>query len=123
VLNLRSTPSLPAFPAHLVTIDPEVVSGTPVFAGTRVPVKALFDWLETETLDEFLENFPSVRREQAEEVMEAHRCHTDNKWAHRLAGSWNDLPETAEEMIALMENSRTLDREVEMLSKTPPIDP
>jgi uncharacterized protein (DUF433 family) len=67
--NLRNTPALSAFPAHLVTIDPEVVSGTPVFAGTRVPVKSLFDWLETETLDEFLENFPSVRREQAVAVL------------------------------------------------------
>lgn len=57
------------FPAHLVTIDPEVVSGTPVFAGTRVPVKSLFDWLETETLDEFLENFPSVQRAQAVAVL------------------------------------------------------
>jgi uncharacterized protein (DUF433 family) len=57
------------FPAHLVTIDPEIVSGTPVFAGTRVPVNSLFDWLETETLDEFLENFPSVRKEQALAVL------------------------------------------------------
>ncbi len=47
----------------LITIDPEIVSGTPVFTGTRVPVKSLFDWLETETSDEFLENFPSVSRE------------------------------------------------------------
>jgi uncharacterized protein (DUF433 family) len=57
------------FPAHLVTIDPEIVSGTPVFAGTRVPVNSLFDWLETETLDEFLENFPSVQKEQALAVL------------------------------------------------------
>lgn len=49
----------------LITIDPEIVSGTPVFTGTRVPIKSLFDWLETETLDEFLENFPSVSRAQA----------------------------------------------------------
>ncbi|MDX1942265.1 MAG: DUF433 domain-containing protein [Saprospiraceae bacterium] len=53
----------------LITIDPEIVSGTPVFTGTRVPVKSLFDWLETETLDEFLENFPSVSREQALAVL------------------------------------------------------
>lgn len=49
--------------------DPEIMSGTPVFRGTRVPVRSLFDWLETETLDEFLENFPSVSREQAREVL------------------------------------------------------
>lgn len=53
----------------LITIDPEIMSGTPVFTGTRVPVKSLFDWLETETLDEFLENFPSVSREQALAVL------------------------------------------------------
>lgn len=52
-----------------ITVDPEVLSGTPVFKGTRVPVQSLFDWLETETLDEFLENFPSVSREQALEVL------------------------------------------------------
>ena len=49
--------------------DPEIMSGTPVFRGTRVPVRSLFDWLEKETLDEFLDNFPSVSREQAEEVL------------------------------------------------------
>lgn len=52
-----------------ITIDKEILGGTPVFTGTRVPVKSLFDWLETETLDEFLENFPSVKREQAVEVL------------------------------------------------------
>lgn len=51
--------------AKLINIDPEIMSGTPVFDGTRVPVNSLFDWLETETLDEFLQNFPSVSREQA----------------------------------------------------------
>lgn len=52
-----------------INIDPEIMSGTPVFDGTRVPVQSLFDWLETETLDEFLENFPTVSREQALEVL------------------------------------------------------
>jgi uncharacterized protein (DUF433 family) len=46
--------------------DPEILSGVPVFVGTRVPVQSLFDYLEGgETLDEFLDQFPSVRREQA----------------------------------------------------------
>ncbi len=49
----------------LVNIDPEIMSGTPVFNGTRVAVHSLFEWLETETLSEFLENFPSVSRAQA----------------------------------------------------------
>ena len=44
----------------------EILGGTPVFVGTRVPVQSLFDYLEGgETLDEFLHQFPSVKREQA----------------------------------------------------------
>lgn len=49
----------------IINIDKEILSGTPVFNGTRVPVSSLFDWLETETLAEFLENFPSVKKTQA----------------------------------------------------------
>jgi uncharacterized protein (DUF433 family) len=50
----------------IVHSDPEVMGGTPVFFGTRVPVETLFDWLEHGyTLDYYLENFPSVKREQA----------------------------------------------------------
>lgn len=46
--------------------DPEVLGGKPVFAGTRVPVRSLFDYLEGgESLDEFLRQFPSVKRDQA----------------------------------------------------------
>ncbi|MEJ7682063.1 MAG: DUF433 domain-containing protein [Segetibacter sp.] len=45
-----------------INIDTEIMGGTPVFNGTRVPVESLFQWLETETLEEFLENFPSVKR-------------------------------------------------------------
>jgi uncharacterized protein (DUF433 family) len=46
--------------------DPDILGGKPVFVGTRVPVKALWDYLEGgDTLDEFLEDFPSVSREQA----------------------------------------------------------
>ena len=53
-----------------VTIDPEIVSGAPVFRGTRVPVDALINNLEAGlTLDEFLENFPTVTREQALDVL------------------------------------------------------
>ena len=50
----------------IIHVDPEILSGTPVFVGTRVPAQALFDYLEGgETLDEFLRQFPSVTREQA----------------------------------------------------------
>lgn len=45
---------------------PQILGGTPVFVGTRVPVQTLFDYLEGgETVDEFLRQFPSVKREQA----------------------------------------------------------
>jgi uncharacterized protein (DUF433 family) len=50
----------------VVRIDPEIMSGTPCFAGTRVPARVLIDYVEGgETLDGFLEGFPSVSREQA----------------------------------------------------------
>jgi uncharacterized protein (DUF433 family) len=53
-------------PNAYVHSHPEIVSGTPVFVGTRVPVRNLLDWLEGgHTLDEFLDNFPSVSREFA----------------------------------------------------------
>ncbi len=55
----------------LITIDPEILGGTPVFRGTRVPVKSLFDYLEDDyALDEFLECFPTVTREMACRVLE-----------------------------------------------------
>lgn len=53
-----------------INIDPEIMGGTPVFNGTRVPAESLFQWLETETLEEFLENFPTVTKEQALKVLE-----------------------------------------------------
>ena len=57
-----------------INIDPETMGGTPVFTGTRVPIQTLFDYFETgETLEEFLENFPTVTKEQAIEVLEMAR--------------------------------------------------
>jgi uncharacterized protein (DUF433 family) len=51
---------------------PDILSGTPVFVGTRVPVRSLFDYLEGgDTLEEFLHQFPSVNREQAIAVLDA----------------------------------------------------
>jgi uncharacterized protein (DUF433 family) len=51
---------------RLITIDKEILSGTPVISGTRVPVKNLFDYLETgESLETFLLDFPSVKKDQA----------------------------------------------------------
>ena len=52
-------------PKPLISTSPDVMGGTPVFAGTRVPVQTLLDYLEGgETIDDFLEGFPTVRREQ-----------------------------------------------------------
>jgi len=49
----------------IVTSSPDILSGTPVFAGTRVPVQSLIDYLEGgETIDDFLEGFPTVKRGQ-----------------------------------------------------------
>ena len=54
-----------------VNIDAETMGGTPVFFGTRVTIQSLFDYIESgETLEEFLENFPTVTKEQAIEVLE-----------------------------------------------------
>src|SRR5438876_11729624 len=59
---------------ELIERDPEKMSGTPVFPGTRVPVKHLFDYLEGgESLAVILDQFPSVRREQAVAVLSASR--------------------------------------------------
>jgi len=61
-------------PKTVVHSDPEVLGGTPVFVGTRVPVQSLFDYLEGgETLDDFLRQFPSVKREQALAALEMAR--------------------------------------------------
>jgi uncharacterized protein (DUF433 family) len=55
----------------LITVDPDILGGTPVFKGTRVSVKSLFEYLERDyTLEEFLECFPSVTRELACKVLE-----------------------------------------------------
>jgi uncharacterized protein (DUF433 family) len=57
---------------QLIERDPEKLGGTPVFYGTRVPVQNLFDCLEGgESVDEFLDQFPTVTREQALAVLEA----------------------------------------------------
>jgi uncharacterized protein (DUF433 family) len=58
--------------AHpIVTSSPDILSGTPVFASTRVPVQALIDYLEGgETIDDFLAGFPTVRREQVVAFLE-----------------------------------------------------
>lgn len=55
-----------------ITSSPEVMSGKPVFAGTRVPVQTLLDYLKAgESIDDFLEGFPTVSREQVVAFLEA----------------------------------------------------
>lgn len=64
-----------------IVVDPEILGGIPVFAGTRVPVKSLFDYLEAgDSLSDFFEAFPDVSREQAIAVLEASK-----------AGLWREI--------------------------------
>lgn len=57
--------------ARVIHSDPDILGGTPVFVGTRVPMKTLLDYLEAgDPLDEFLDHFPIVRREQAIAALE-----------------------------------------------------
>ena len=63
-----------AVPTPLITRSPDRLSGAAVFAGTRVPVQTLIDYLEGgDSLDDFLEDFPSVTREHAVAVLELAR--------------------------------------------------
>ena len=58
----------------VIQSDPDILGGMPVFVGTRVPVQSLFDHLEAgDSIDDFLEGFPSVRRDQVVAVLEASR--------------------------------------------------
>lgn len=61
-------------PDRVVHSDPNIMSGTPVFVGTRVPAQSLFDYLEGgDTLEAFLRQFPTVKREQAIAALEQAR--------------------------------------------------
>lgn len=53
----------------IIQSDPEVLGGTPVFRGTRVPIQALFDYLESSTVEEFLNGYPHITREMVNEVI------------------------------------------------------
>jgi uncharacterized protein (DUF433 family) len=62
---------LMALPWHIIYSDADILGGTPVFVGTRVPVKTLLDYLEAgDSLDVFLDHFPSVSQEQAIAALE-----------------------------------------------------
>ncbi len=56
---------------HIINIDPEILGGTPVFYGTRVPIENLFNYLKTgESIDNFLDDFRGVQREQVIKLLE-----------------------------------------------------
>jgi len=56
---------------EVIQSDPEILGGTPVFSGTRVPIRSLFDHLEGgDSIDDFLEGFPSVQRDQVIALLE-----------------------------------------------------
>ncbi len=56
--------------SKIITISPDIQSGTPVFAGTRVPIKNLFDYLKGgDTIEEFLNDFPSVQKMQVDKLL------------------------------------------------------
>ena len=62
--------------SSVVSQDPEILGGEPVFAGTRVPAKSLFDHLEAgDLIEDFLEGFPSVKREQVIALLEDSKAH------------------------------------------------
>ncbi len=67
-----------------ISIDPETMGGTPVFVGTRVPIQTLFDYLEEgDGLDEFLDDYPSVKKTDAVNVLEmARQTLTSEKVLH-----------------------------------------
>ena len=59
------------YQATIISKDPEILGGTPVFSGTRVPVRILFEHLEAgDSLDDFIESFPTVTRNQAKQLLQ-----------------------------------------------------
>lgn len=94
----------------VVQVDPAIMSGTPVFTGTRVPVQTLLEYLETgHTLAEFLEDFPTVTREQAVAVLEEAkdallaRARRPTEAAIQLLRSWVDEDSKVEDGLKAWE--------------------
>jgi uncharacterized protein (DUF433 family) len=68
------------FMRSVVSASPDIMGGTPVFAGTRVPVSTFFEYLESgESIDGFLDGFPSVKREQLIELLAEAKEHAMSK--------------------------------------------
>lgn len=69
----------------IITIDPEIVSGTPVFTGTRVPIQSLFDYITAgDSLELYLEDFPGVKKEQALKLLELAGKELNNQVLHKF---------------------------------------
>lgn len=64
--------------SDVIQVDSNVLGGTPVFQGTRVPIQNLFDYIEgNETIDEFLTDFPTVTKDQVMQLLEQHKTITE----------------------------------------------
>lgn len=88
--NTAESEALISFPPDAVSIDPERLGGVPCFAGTRVPVRYLWEYLSKgKTLDEFLDDFDGVSREHALAILEQAYQGLAADWA---ADSAEDLP-------------------------------
>jgi uncharacterized protein (DUF433 family) len=78
--------------ADIVTISPEIMSGTPVFRGTRVPIQTLLDYLKAgDSINDFLKGFPSVNREQVIAALDLPLAQSENPWL-AIAGKYADDP-------------------------------
>lgn len=84
-----------AYSSQYITVDKDILGGTPVFKSTRVAIKIFFDYLEHKSLQEFLEEFPAVSREQAEFVIEQ----AANKFLSELEDGIADIPEWQKEAV------------------------
>lgn len=76
----------------IIARDSEILNGVPVFAGTRVPVSALLENIEAGvSIDEFLENFPTVSREQVMQILETEEFHADLAVANKVMRDDRDV--------------------------------
>jgi len=71
LVNIRRLCEVHSMKSPVVSIDPEIMGGTPCFSGTRVPVQTLLDYIEAgDSIDEFLDGFPSVSKERVVAYLE-----------------------------------------------------
>jgi uncharacterized protein (DUF433 family) len=103
--------------AEIVTISPEIMSGTPVFCGTRVPIQNLLDYLKAgDSIDDFLEGFPTVSREQVIAFLEAAEAAIvaidSQSAAQQMAGNFKDDPEWDDFQATIATYREELDAEL-----------